>query len=52
MLIVRFDSNRFVILKFVRRDQISLLPLPKRLREYLNTAHYYSEQLQVTMHSP
>jgi len=43
---------RFVILKFVRRDQISLLPLPKRLREYLNTAHYYSEQLQVTMHSP
>jgi len=43
---------RFVILKFVRRDQIGLLPLPMRLREYLNTAHYYSEQLQVTMHSP
>jgi len=47
--------SRFVILKFMRRDQISLLPLPLRLREYLNTAHYYSELLQVTggnMHSP
>lgn len=36
--------SRFVILKYVRRDQIALLPLPKRLRDYLNTAHYYSEQ--------
>ena len=48
LLITYFDCPlvlRFVILKFVRRDQISLLPLPKRLRDYLNTAHYYSEQL-------
>lgn len=45
--------NRFVILKLVRRDQIHMLPLPRRLRDYLNTAHYYSEQLQGSQcHSP
>lgn len=47
--------SRFVILKLIRRDQISMLPLPKRLREYLNTTHYYSEQLQGSLqhsHAP
>jgi suppressor of cytokine signaling 7 len=34
---------RFVLLKHVRRDLIHTLPLPKRLKSYLNTPHYYSE---------
>lgn len=36
---------RFVILKAVRRDLISSLPLPRRMIDYLNTPHYYSEHL-------
>ncbi|XP_063632839.1 uncharacterized protein LOC134803941 [Cydia splendana] len=36
---------RFVILKYVRRDLISSLPLPRRLLDYLNATHYYSELL-------
>lgn len=57
MNVIRFFlfSNRFVILKLIRRDQISMLPLPRRLREYLNTTHYYSEQLQGSLqhsHAP
>ncbi|XP_013189372.2 uncharacterized protein LOC106133989 isoform X1 [Amyelois transitella] len=36
---------RFVILKYVRRDLISNLPLPRRLVDYLNATHYYSELL-------
>lgn len=36
---------RFVILKYVRRDLISSLPLPRRLVDYLNATHYYSELL-------
>ncbi|KAL5244083.1 hypothetical protein ACI65C_011493 [Semiaphis heraclei] len=36
---------RFVILKTVRRDLIYKLPLPRRLIDYLNTPHYYCEQL-------
>lgn len=36
---------RFVILKMVRKDLISSLPLPRRMIDYLNTPHYYSEQL-------
>ncbi|XP_076304574.1 uncharacterized protein LOC143222236 isoform X1 [Tachypleus tridentatus] len=43
---------RFVILKRVRRDLIDKLPLPRRLRDYLNTPHYYSEELaDMTMQS-
>ncbi|XP_075229834.1 uncharacterized protein LOC142329280 [Lycorma delicatula] len=34
---------RFVILKVVRRDLISSLPLPRRIIDYLNSPHYYSE---------
>lgn len=34
---------RFVILKYVRRDLIPNLPLPKRIVDYLSTQHYYSE---------
>lgn len=34
---------RFVILKYVRRDLIHTLPLPKPLQDYLNTPHYYFE---------
>ncbi|KAG7313236.1 hypothetical protein JYU34_000336 [Plutella xylostella] len=36
---------RFVILKYVRRDLISGLPLPRRLVDYLSATHYYSELL-------
>ncbi|XP_045784680.1 uncharacterized protein LOC123880548 isoform X2 [Maniola jurtina] len=36
---------RFVILKYVRRDLISSLPLPRRLLDYLSATHYYSELL-------
>ncbi|CAL8088230.1 unnamed protein product [Orchesella dallaii] len=34
---------RFVILKYVRKDLIHTLPLPKPLQDYLNTPHYYFE---------
>ncbi|XP_054274609.1 uncharacterized protein LOC128994231 [Macrosteles quadrilineatus] len=36
---------RFVILKMVRRDLISALPLPRRIIDYLSSPHYYSENL-------
>lgn len=36
---------RFVILKMVRKDLVPTLPLPRRMIDYLNTPHYYSEQL-------
>ncbi|KAF8792775.1 Suppressor of cytokine signaling 7 like protein [Argiope bruennichi] len=36
---------RFIILKTLRRDLIDYLPLPRRLKDYLNTPHYYSEEL-------
>ncbi|XP_017771704.1 PREDICTED: uncharacterized protein LOC108559077 isoform X2 [Nicrophorus vespilloides] len=36
---------RFVILKKVRKDLISGLPLPRRMIDYLSTPHYYSENL-------
>lgn len=35
---------RFVLLKHVRRDLIPCLPLPTKLKSYLNSPHYYSEQ--------
>ncbi|KAJ8966227.1 hypothetical protein NQ317_001359 [Molorchus minor] len=34
---------RFVIHKNVRRDLIPCLPLPRRMIDYINTPHYYSE---------
>jgi len=37
---------RFVLLKHVRRDLIPSLPLPSKLKSYLNTPHYYSEGKQ------
>lgn len=42
---------RFSILKTVRRDLIHELPLPRRLIDYLNTPHYYCEQLGSTDNS-
>lgn len=38
-----FWNFRFVILKYVRRDLIPNLPLPRRILDYLSTQHYYSE---------
>lgn len=38
---------RFVILKaVVRKDLIQTLPLPRRLLDYLNYKHCYSEQVE------
>ncbi|KAF7282998.1 suppressor of Cytokine Signaling at 16D isoform X2 [Rhynchophorus ferrugineus] len=34
---------RFVIHKNVRMDLIPMLPLPRRMIDYLNTPHYYAE---------
>lgn len=45
MIEVFHNFFRFSILKSVRRDLIESLPLPARLRAYLNTPHYYSEEL-------
>lgn len=39
---------RFSILKTIRRDFVDALPLPARLKAYLNTPHYYSEELADT----
>ncbi|XP_054722296.1 uncharacterized protein LOC129232082 [Uloborus diversus] len=36
---------RFVILRSLRRDLIDRLPLPRRLKDYLDTPHYYAEEL-------
>ncbi|RWS31422.1 uncharacterized protein B4U80_08971 [Leptotrombidium deliense] len=38
---------RFVILKYVRRDLIKQLPLPNRLKEYINTPYYYFEEVNL-----
>uniref|UniRef100_T1IPI0 Suppressor of cytokine signaling 7 n=1 Tax=Strigamia maritima TaxID=126957 RepID=T1IPI0_STRMM len=43
---------RFVILKAVRRDLITQLPLPKRLKDYLNTAQYYTEDVDANPNKP
>lgn len=46
-MLIELDLTSFVILKHVRRDQITELPLPAKLRAYLDTPYYYSEQLVV-----
>ncbi len=38
-------TSRFVILKLVPRDLLFHLPIPKRIRDYLNTPFYYSEAI-------
>jgi hypothetical protein len=38
--------SRFVILKLVPRDHVEQLPVPKRIKEYLNTPNYYSENIE------
>lgn len=42
-ILICFLFYRFVIHKVVRRDLIPSLPLPRRMIDYLNTPHYYSE---------
>ncbi len=39
------ENSRFVILKLVPRDLLYHLPVPKRLRDYLNTPFYYCEAI-------
>ena len=37
--------SRFVILKLVPRDHVDQLPVPKRIKDYLKTPNYYSENI-------
>lgn len=36
---------RYIIVKHVRRDLLSQLPVPTRMKQYLKTPFYYSEQV-------
>jgi len=36
---------RYIIVKHVRKDHLDQLPVPKRIKNYLNTQFYYSEQV-------
>ena len=38
---------RYVIVKVVRKDHLDHLPVPSRIKKYLNTPFYYSEQVSV-----
>lgn len=40
-----FCLLRFVILKLVPRDHVDQLPVPKRIKDYLKTPNYYSENI-------
>ena len=42
---MKIEISRFVILKLVPRDLLYHLPVPKRLRDYLNTPFYYCEAI-------
>ena len=39
-------NRRYVIVKVVRKDHLDQLPVPNRMKKYLNTPFYYSEQVQ------
>ena len=36
---------RYVIVKHVRKDHLDDLPVPNKIKLYLNTPFYYSEQV-------
>jgi len=36
---------RYIIVKHVRKDHLDQLPVPSRIKNYLNTPFYYSEQV-------
>jgi len=36
---------RYIIVKVVRKDHLDQLPVPNRMKKYLNTPFYYSEQV-------
>jgi len=36
---------RYIIVKHVRKDHLDQLPVPSRIKTYLNTSFYYSEQV-------
>jgi len=36
---------RYIIVKHVRKDHLDQLPVPNRIKTYLNTPFYYSEQV-------
>ena len=37
-----------MILKLVPRDHVDQLPVPKRIKDYLKTPNYYSENIEDT----
>ncbi len=43
---------RYVIVKHVRKDHLEELPVPNRIKIYLNTPFYYSEQVTTTTTPP
>ena len=43
--IFNLNSCRYVIVKVVRKDHLDQLPVPSRIKKYLNTPFYYSEQI-------
>jgi hypothetical protein len=40
---------RYIIVKHVRKDHLDQLPVPSRIKNYLNTPFYYSEQVTSPM---
>jgi len=42
---------RYIIVKHVRKDHLDQLPVPNRIKTYLNTPFYYSEQVTEEMDS-
>jgi hypothetical protein len=40
---------RYVIVKHVRKDHLEELPVPNRIKTYLNTPFYYSEQVMTAI---
>ena len=38
---------RYIIVKHVRKDHLDQLPVPSRIKNYLNTPFYYSEQVEM-----
>ena len=47
-LYLHFCLVRYVIVKVVRKDHLDQLPVPSRIKSYLNTPFYYSEQVVAT----
>ena len=47
---IHSSFSRFVILKLVPRDHVDHLPVPNRIKDYLKTPNYYSENINIEEH--